>query len=221
MTSTPYPVTGIIYSLDGSIAEASATVTAINTSTGERTSETTNSDGQYILDLANFASGYSDGDSVVIRATNGTNSVTTMIGVDETIGKEEDLDLSLLNDLINGVQYPIRGRVESDCYRELYNNKDITVKTTKTILIPPYRSQIYNNSSIIVDSQASGTITTLVHVSNKAKPGTIGDKDWATLDTLTDSDTGTWTSKWLWTAVTATSSTQSNQDVCVYLIATS
>ena len=78
MTTTPYPISGIVYDIDGSSVVEGATVTVYNETTGEELSEsvTTNSNGEYTVDLANFPSGYSDGDVIVVKATkSGTDKI--------------------------------------------------------------------------------------------------------------------------------------------------
>ena len=60
MTSTPYPIGGVIYGRDGSTASALATVTIINGRTGDRASVTTNTSGQWLYDLANLTNAYLD-----------------------------------------------------------------------------------------------------------------------------------------------------------------
>ena len=67
---SPYPVSGYIYESDGSTALENAVVTARNVRTGEFLSlkSVSNSAGEYIIDLANFSSGYNNGDLVRIYA---------------------------------------------------------------------------------------------------------------------------------------------------------
>ena len=69
MPITPYVVNGT--AIDGSSSVVSNTVViAHNTTTDERTSTTTNSLGQFILDLANLTSGYSTGDAITVYIRN-------------------------------------------------------------------------------------------------------------------------------------------------------
>ena len=63
---TPFLVHGTVTN-PSATAVASVNVIAHNTTTGERTPAfVTNSLGQYVLDLANLASGYSTGDSITV-----------------------------------------------------------------------------------------------------------------------------------------------------------
>lgn len=65
MTSLPFPITGTITDSGGSVA-GSVTVYARNETNNESISVTTNSSGEYTLDLANFSSGYLTSDYVTI-----------------------------------------------------------------------------------------------------------------------------------------------------------
>jgi hypothetical protein len=70
----PYPIDGTVYDIDGSTKVAGATVIAFNVDTGERTSTTTDSSGDFLIDMANFASGYSDGDRIQGTISYGSGS---------------------------------------------------------------------------------------------------------------------------------------------------
>lgn len=73
MPSSSYPISGVIKDIDNSTLLSGVTVTAYNDTTDEEISitSTTNSVGEYSLDLANLVSGYSNGDYVVLKATSG------------------------------------------------------------------------------------------------------------------------------------------------------
>jgi hypothetical protein len=73
MPSAPYPISGTVYDRDGSTAVA-AIVTILDTATHEKTSITCNSNGQFIIDAANLASGYTNGDHLQITASYGSGS---------------------------------------------------------------------------------------------------------------------------------------------------
>lgn len=74
MVYSPYPVDGTVYDIDGVNLVNSAFVVALNATTGEKISMKTNSVGQFLLDLANLTSGYSNGDLLQVTATYGTGS---------------------------------------------------------------------------------------------------------------------------------------------------
>lgn len=71
MTTTPYPISGKVYDIDGSTALSGVTVTMRNTTQEERLKPTaiitSNSSGEYVIDAANFPSGYEDGDILHIE----------------------------------------------------------------------------------------------------------------------------------------------------------
>jgi len=71
MTTFPFILQGTITDFDGSTALASAKVIAKNLVSSESTSTTTNASGQYVLDLANMANGYSVGDVIYVKSFSG------------------------------------------------------------------------------------------------------------------------------------------------------
>jgi hypothetical protein len=72
-----YPISGILYDVDGSTAMASAFVTAFNTTKGEamRASGicTTSALGEYAIDLGNLPSGFSNADKIQVLAYTSDN----------------------------------------------------------------------------------------------------------------------------------------------------
>ena len=71
--SIPYIISGTVYQVGTTTPATSNNLTLTNETTNETISTVTNSQGRYIFDLANLASGYSDGDFIRITGT-GTNS---------------------------------------------------------------------------------------------------------------------------------------------------
>src|SRR3990167_5331666 len=61
----PYIVFGVITDIDSNLV-TSTRVTAHDTTSGERIGISTNSLGQFVLDLANLASGYTLGNSITV-----------------------------------------------------------------------------------------------------------------------------------------------------------
>ena len=84
-TYTPFPIDGIVLDIDGSTALNAAKVIVLNATTAERTSGITNSSGQFILDLANLTSGYSNGDKLQITAFYGTGTAIRSLSKRYTI----------------------------------------------------------------------------------------------------------------------------------------
>lgn len=95
-----YIIYGTLYEDDGTTPVASATVKARNESTAETISVTTNSLGQFLFDLSNLASGWTDRDTVTIYTiyTNyeGAESVTIDTSSGYTIN--QDVTLSEVED---------------------------------------------------------------------------------------------------------------------------
>ena len=83
--ANPYPIDGTIYDLDGSTAVNQAQVVVLDSTSGERISMKTNSSGQFILDIANLASGYSNGDKLQITATYGSGSAIRSLSKRHTV----------------------------------------------------------------------------------------------------------------------------------------
>jgi len=73
----PYPIFGTV-SQNGS-AQAGLSVNVKNEATGESETVTTNEYGEYLVDLANFPSGYSDGDSITVTIVDWNISASTTV----------------------------------------------------------------------------------------------------------------------------------------------
>jgi len=69
--ATPYIISGTAYEEDGTSVISDLTVKFRNRTTNETTTTTTTSNGQYLYDLANLASGYTIGDIISINAVDG------------------------------------------------------------------------------------------------------------------------------------------------------
>lgn len=67
MTGTPFPVSGTITDMNASSLEG-ATVYVYDLNNQEGRQATTNSSGQYSVDLANMVNDYEDGDRIIIEA---------------------------------------------------------------------------------------------------------------------------------------------------------
>jgi len=98
--SNPYPVSGTVYDVNGTTAKASVVLTAKNITTGEWIKEsrraTSSATGEYILDLADFPSGYTNGDVVQVIAcdTTGYKTLDVQHTIDTVTGiLEKDIIL--------------------------------------------------------------------------------------------------------------------------------
>ena len=93
--ASPYPLDGIIYESNGTTAVVSLTVSVMNVSTGETQTITTNSSGQYLVECANFTSGYTNGDVISIWASYGRYYKEELHTIDTSVGSgTENLTLS-------------------------------------------------------------------------------------------------------------------------------
>ena len=91
---TPYGLSGLIYDINSTVIDG-ATVKATNTRTEDITTTTTNSLGQYTLDLANFTSVYATNDIIFVQAwKKGTPFKMTSFTFKLT-GDSKELDLHL------------------------------------------------------------------------------------------------------------------------------
>ena len=95
MTTTPYPVSGVIYDTDGTTELSGCVVGARNITSGVFLPAVSNyvtaSNGQYTIDLANLTGGYDNGDVVEILVYNPTSKryyiyetvISTSAGLEE------------------------------------------------------------------------------------------------------------------------------------------
>lgn len=99
--SLPFLISGVVYDTDTTTTLASVTVRARNETTNDRLETTTNAEGQYIIDCANFAGGYNsttdsvtiyvyyenaqDSETVVLSAGTHTANLTLVTVVDSSL----------------------------------------------------------------------------------------------------------------------------------------
>lgn len=95
MATLPFPINGVVYDTDGTTAMASVKVTLRNERTNETISTTTNASGQYILDCANLASQYADGDVVTVFIIYTNYEDYEEYTIDESVGGKE-INLTLV-----------------------------------------------------------------------------------------------------------------------------
>lgn len=77
----PYLLSGFVYNVDGAI-QANETVRAYNKTNKEFITVTTNSDGYYIIDCANFPSGFANADVIELTAGLATRAYRATIDSD-------------------------------------------------------------------------------------------------------------------------------------------
>src|SRR3990167_607933 len=97
MSSFPYSISGQITDTDGSTALSNVRVVIRNERTNETLSTNTDSSGDYIFDIANFSSGYSNGDivTVLVIYTNSEGSLEHTVV--EGDGGATDQDITLVD----------------------------------------------------------------------------------------------------------------------------
>jgi hypothetical protein len=110
MPSETFPVSGHLYLEDSVTVCEGGIITAFNNETEEEilTTSTTNSLGEYTLDLANFLSGWTAGDYIVLKATKG-NKIQQMGFTISGSYKEQDIILTYHDGL-----YMIKGILEDN-----------------------------------------------------------------------------------------------------------
>lgn len=85
----PYPVNGKVYDTNGTTVLANVLVQIRNLDNGSTGEATSNSEGQYVYDLANLSSGYVDGDHISVYASRSNyyddidHTVNTSVGAVE------------------------------------------------------------------------------------------------------------------------------------------
>lgn len=226
MPFTPYPIDGTVYSLDGTTAAAGATVKAVNSATGESVSVSTNSSGQFILDLANLKasigttqSGYSDRDVIIITATDGTSTGYWRHTVNVNEG-QSSFNLYLINNTTT------IGNVDWSTFMMKSITLSASVKTTATVLIPPINIERASNFSVTTHNRSAQNLTVSLWVSNLDNPGTPGGDTWALIESAITVNAGTRDAteevlkRYRWFCVTVTAAAAVSKTVDVAFMAT-
>lgn len=95
MPSGPYPVSGRVFESDGSTVLGGARVILTNSTNNETQAAVTNSSGEFVIDAANFTSGYLDGDQLSLYCAYGNAYDERYLTIDTTIGfSSQNLTLS-------------------------------------------------------------------------------------------------------------------------------
>jgi len=144
MPYTSYPISGVVKDSDNSTLLEGATVTAYNETNEEEISitSTTNSVGEYTLDLANLTtSGYADEDYIVLKVTypDSDKIAQYRFQVDTDVGYEEkNLTVTyhdatgLLYDLLNDQWQIGNTDLKMPTISKIYDLKRVDVNLTDT-----------------------------------------------------------------------------------------
>ncbi len=164
--SDPYVLSGHVYDIN-EVALESAKVTAVNLRTGESVEDTTNAQGEYIMDLANLKTAYADKDIIYMQA------------------------ISVLGDILKFAEHRFEVKITDGVHeRELY----LSATTPRAFANTTSRSELVLANSEHDDSnQAKRTITVektytqrlsygtnnMIKYQGWAKPGTsAGEPGW-------------------------------------------
>jgi hypothetical protein len=93
----PHSIVGYVYSYDGSTAIANAIVEAQHTTTLEKQTVTAASDGYFLIECANFPSGYTAGDSIALIAfipTREAKSNLTSVTIDANPSQSQNMTIT-------------------------------------------------------------------------------------------------------------------------------
>jgi len=85
MPRTPYPIDGVVYDRDGTTLVSGATVIILDVNLNEKISAKTNASGEFLLDLANLTSDYSNGDKIQVTAVYGLGSAQRSLSKRHTV----------------------------------------------------------------------------------------------------------------------------------------
>jgi len=126
-TTQPYPVSGKVYDIDGT-AEGGVTVRLTNTRTKETLTATTNTSGEYVLDLSNLESGWNNNDVVFLQAWEKSSPFKTASYTFEVSGDNYNKDLYL--------QPIFNKRVKTEDLKEIQLREFSDVESSKRTVSP-------------------------------------------------------------------------------------
>jgi hypothetical protein len=95
MPSNPFPISGKIYSSDGTTILENVLIICKNVSNNETQTQLSNSSGEFLFDATNFTSGYKSGDEVSLFASYGNYSDEVVFTISGDY-KNQDLTLDSL-----------------------------------------------------------------------------------------------------------------------------
>lgn len=108
----PWLIRGVVKDIDEAVDTSGVTVYAYNLTTEESISTTSNSSGEFILDCANFASGYTNGDVIKWWAGNPHICTRATLIADETMSETDIVNFQMTanggntwEDVTNGTEH--------------------------------------------------------------------------------------------------------------------
>ena len=101
----PHPINGVIKNVDDSTVVENATVTIYDEDANDSVSGTTDSNGVYLVDMANMTAEYTIGNNITVEAISGNKIIkerTTITGDEQTVNLTLEYDdaLGLIIDLL-------------------------------------------------------------------------------------------------------------------------
>lgn len=105
MPTSSFPITGKIYDRDGSTVINGVTVIVFDVTLGQKTSVTTNVLGEFIADLSNLASAWTEGDKLQITAFYGDGSARRSLSKRYTV-KTSDGSYDIGNMILHAGEEP-------------------------------------------------------------------------------------------------------------------
>jgi len=131
MPINQYPITGIVYASNGTTAYPEVSITLRNLTKKSSETKTTESDGSFTFDLANFVGGYANGDSLKLEAILGsfyqyaTLTVNTQLpGINQ--------NLTLAAETVNRIMDPYKLKEELIIFFRKKLNDPLSRGTIKT-----------------------------------------------------------------------------------------
>lgn len=188
MAGTPHPVSGNIFDTDGTTPINNVRVSILNAVTNEAKAVLTNQSGEYLVDLANYPSGFTDGDDISIYASYGRNFKESVQIVNINTGYTE-ADLTIDETLPTAVRYCTATQVRSFTQTQNTEYSDTAVNDIigrATNLIDSRTGRTWKGLQVVTDELHDGDDGVLLWL-NKTEVQSI------TALSIDDDDDGTYT----------------------------
>lgn len=137
----PYPYQGTVFDTDGTTVIEGATVTAYDRQTEKSVSGETDSNGVYIIDLANMGANQSEGDNINLEAVKGNRIkrfATTVLGAgfeDVNFTLEYDDALGAVIDLLNDNWRDENTNLITPIVDHIFNRKELDLNNNDYLLL--------------------------------------------------------------------------------------